>query len=160
MESRCPQCGSERGDGTFVAYTPGVACPRCGLVHQDEVEHVDGAPPDEPTKVSASEAPMPSPPEGTEDTPPPEGGVLLKLVPKTQSSNVEHRRSVCRKILLDTLQRVEAGEVDELFLFTINSRMAPSPVTYRWNFTDPIRITGALTVAVTKFSMPPFVSIT
>lgn len=167
MQSRCPKCGSERGDGSFESYTPGVPCrrcgyvencPRCGLVHEEEVEHVPGAP-EAPTKVSASEEPLPSPAE-PQTTTEPEGGVVLKLVPRTPLGSVEQRRAICRRILLETLQRIEAGDVEEVFLLTLNSRSAPSPATYRWHFVDPIRMTGALAVAVTKFSMPPFVSIT
>lgn len=134
--SHCPRCGN-------VIEETDHPCPRCFFEDTPPCPEKEPEQAQEPSSARSQE-----------------GGVVLKLVPKTPLGGTESQRSVCRRILLDTLQRVENGEVDEIFLVTINSRQAPSPATYRWHFTDPIRITGALTVAATKFSMPPFVVIT
>ena len=137
--SRCPQCGNE-GDPE-ADYTPGYRCHKCDYL--ERATPVEAEPP-----VEASE------PEDSR-------GVVLRLVPPAASNaSIEQQRANCRKILLDTLNRVENGEVDELVLATVNSKQATSPYTFRWQLTDPVRAGGLLGVLQVKFSMPPFVLMT
>lgn len=135
----CPQCGrfAAVSSDDKEAYTPGLRCPHCGYMEEG----------------AATGAPASAPEEAR--------GVVLRLVPPAASNaSVEQQRANCRKILLDTLNRVENGEVDELVLATVNSKQAASPYTFRWQITDPVRAVGLLGVVQAKFSSPPFVLMT
>ncbi len=134
--NRCPQCGRFAADGFDGegAYTPGLPCANCGYREEAPVE-----------------------PEPKEEP----RGVVLRLVPPGQGgASIEQQRAICRKILLETLTRVENGEVDELVLATVNSKQSPNPYTLRWQMTDPVRIIGLLGVMHVRFSAAPFVTMT
>jgi hypothetical protein len=88
-------------------------------------------------------------------------GVVLRLVPPSlPGSSIEQQRANCRKILLEALTRIENGEVDELMLITVNSKVGVSPYTLRWQLVDPIRMSGLLGFVQVKLSSPPFVTMT
>lgn len=131
--SICPHCSYPNDPG--YTYTPGLPCSNCG--HRETAEPIQ---PEAPTESR---------------------GVVLRLVPSAQAdSSIEQQRANCRKILLETLTRVENGEVDELVLATVNSKQSPNPYTLRWQMTDPVRIIGLLGVMHVRFSGAPFVTMT
>lgn len=135
--NRCPQCGRFAADGFDGegTYTPGLPCANCG--YREEAAPVEPEPKEEPR------------------------GVVLRLVPPGHGdASIEQQRANCRKILLETLTRVENGEVDELVLATVNSKQSPNPYTLRWQMTDPVRIIGLLGVMHVRFSAAPFVTMT
>lgn len=137
--NKCPQCDKSSADGFDGegAYTPGLPCSNCGYnATVPAVEPVEPAP-----------APESRP------------GALLRLVPPA-ASTAEQQRAACRRILLEALQRIESGEVDELVLLTVNSRQAPSPYTLRWQFADPIRMAGLLSYAAGYIGGPKFITLT
>jgi len=160
FDNRCPKCGyPETFDGSSFKglYTAGRVCDGCGYCEEPQPTAED-----EPAEqVSVTEPAASAAADVTPTQPPPAPGVLLRLVPPlTKDATTEQQRANCRKILLETLQRIESGEVDELMLVTVNSKQAPSPYTLRWQFVDPIRMSGLLGFAQVKLSSPPFVTLT
>lgn len=172
--NKCPQCGRYAADGFDGEgpYTPGLPCSNCG--HREPLDLLqDGASslircgtcggaipeggegfPEICPSCMRAEAPPAHIPEEPR-------GVLLHLVPPAPAgSSIEQQRSNCRKILLEALTRIENGEVDELLLATVNSKQSTSPYTLRWQFVDPIRMTGLLWFAQVKLASPPFVTMT
>lgn len=132
---KCPKCDKASADGFDGEgkYTPGLPCCNCG--------HTEPAA-------------QPAAPAETESR-----GAVLRLVP-TISANAESRRTACRQILLEALQRIEMGEIEELVLVTANSKQSPAPYNMRWHFSDPIRMSGLLHCAASRLGAPPFVTIT
>ena len=82
----------------------------------------------------------------------------LRLVPPPSADATEKNRATCRRILLEMLNRVEAGEVDELVVATINSKTSPTPHYLRWHFSDPVRTVGLMYFAATHFASSSFIT--
>jgi len=121
---------------SYEPYDPHAPCPNCGTPTSE---------PGVGAVVTPEAASKP--------------GVVLRLVPPVETSN-EARRAACRRILLEALQRIEAGDIEELVLLTVNVRQATSPYTLRWHFVDPIRMSGLLHYAAQHLSGPPYVHMT